>query len=231
MSSGLRRVLFASTNPHKVDEVRAILGEHGIEVVGLEDVRVVTGRVGPPPASLRSAPSPLRGEGGGSAADLPEPEEDADTFEGNAAIKAVYYARATGMVCLADDSGLMVDALGGAPGVRSARYAGIGSTRAERDAANNAKLLRELAGVPDAHRTARFVCAMVMASPEGEILATTRGTFEGRIGLAPKGSNGFGYDPLLVIDDGRTSAELTEAEKNARSHRGEAARAMVGYLV
>jgi XTP/dITP diphosphohydrolase len=72
---------------------------------------------------------------------------------------------------------------------------------------------------------------MVMASPEGEILATTGGTFEGRIGLAPKGSNGFGYDPLLVIDDGRTSAELSEAEKNARSHRGEAARAMVGYLV
>jgi XTP/dITP diphosphohydrolase len=164
---------------------------------------------------------------------LPEPEEDAETFEGNAAIKAVYYARATGMVCLADDSGLMVDALGGAPGVRSARYAGgggVGATRAERDAANNAKLLGELAGVPDAHRTARFVCAMVLASPAGEILATTRGTFEGRIGLAPKGSNGFGYDPLLVIDDGRTSADLSEAEKNARSHRGEAARAMVGEM-
>lgn len=200
-----RAIVFASSNPHKVDEVRAILASSAIEIVGLERA-------------------------------IPEPVEDADTFEGNAAIKALYYARATGMVCLADDSGLEVDALGGRPGVLSARYAGVGSNRAERDAANNAKLLRELEGVPEAKRTARFVCAMALAEPPskhhpgGQILATTRGTFEGRIGLEQRGTNGFGYDPLLVIADGRTSADLSADEKNARSHRGAAARAMAAHL-
>ncbi len=170
------------------------------------------------------------------ASELPEPVEDAETFEGNAAIKALYYAAATGMVCLADDSGLVVDALGGAPGVYSARYAGVGDTRAERDAANNAKLLKELEGVVEAERTARFVCAMGLAMPpsaefpEGRVVEVTRGTFEGRIGFVAKGSNGFGYDPLLVVEDGRTSAELSEDEKNARSHRGEAARKMAAKL-
>jgi len=205
MGHAQRAVVFASGNPHKVDEVRAILGGRGIEVMGLDGA-------------------------------IPEPEENADTFEGNAAIKALYYAAATGMVCLADDSGLEVDALDGRPGVYSARYAGIGSNRVERDAANNAKLLKELEGVPELDRTARFVCAMVLAEPptdahpEGRIIATTRGTFEGRIGFSPRGTNGFGYDPLLVLEDGRTSAELTSVEKNARSHRGAAARAMVGKI-
>ncbi len=195
MGHANRTVVFASGNPHKVDEVRAILASGGIEVHGLRGV-------------------------------IPEPIEDADTFEGNAAIKAQYYARVTGMICLADDSGLEVDALGGRPGVLSARYSGVEGTRAERDAANNAKLLKELSSVPEGHRTARFVCAMALADPAGNVLATTRGTFEGRIGFAPRGTNSFGYDPLLVIDDGRTSAELTPQEKNARSHRGAATREM-----
>jgi XTP/dITP diphosphohydrolase len=128
---------------------------------------------------------------------------------------------------LADDSGLEVDALGGAPGVHSAYYAGKFATRVERDPANNAKLLKALEGVPDAQRTARVVCVLCIARPDGTILAESRGTFDGVIGHAPRGANGFGYDPLLVLPDGRTSAELSSDEKNARSHRGNALRALV----
>jgi len=196
-------VLAATSNPHKLEEIRAVLGPLGIEVCSLDDA----------------------GAGG-----LPEPVEDAETFAGNAGIKAVAYARATGRVCLADDSGLEVDALGGAPGVYSARYAGVDGDRAERDAANNAKLLRELEGVPEAERTARFVCAICVADPDGMVLATSRGEFPGVIGREPRGSNGFGYDPLLVLEDGRTSAELSPEEKNARSHRGRALAALAGRL-
>src|SRR5690606_10259410 len=120
---------------------------------------------------------------------IPEPPETGKTFEDNARIKALFYAERTGRVCLADDSGLEVDALGGAPGVISSHYAtdGVetGASRAERDAANNARLLREMEHVPDEQRTARFVCVMVLAGPDGRVLATTRGTFEGRIGRAP----------------------------------------------
>ncbi len=173
---------------------------------------------------------------------FPEPAEDADTFEGNARLKALAYARMTGMTCLADDSGLEVDALGGAPGVHSAYYADWhpasgrdqrerrSATRAEQDARNNARLLHELDGVPTANRAARFVCAMCIAAPDGSVIAESRGTFDGRIGDAPRGSNGFGYDPLLVLDDGRTSAELPPDEKNARSHRGMAARLIVAQI-
>jgi len=196
-------LLLATANPHKVDELRAILAPLGIECVSLDDLDL----------------------------DIPEPDENADSFEGNASIKASEYARATGMHCLADDSGLAVDALGGEPGVHSAYYAGREGPRSERDARNNAKLLRALEGVPDDRRTARFVCVMALADPQGNILATSRGTYEGRIGHSPRGSNGFGYDPLLVLPDGRTSAELTESEKNARSHRGAAARAIAPRIV
>ena len=196
----MRKVVIATSNPHKVDEIAAVLGQIGIECV------------------------PMEGAG------IPEPEENGATFEENARIKAVAYARALGVTVLADDSGLEVDALGGAPGVHSARYAGIGETRAERDAANNAKLLRALEGVPKARRTARFVCVLSVARPDGSIVAEARGHFEGFIGEAPRGANGFGYDPLLVLADGRTSAELTSAEKNARSHRGNALRTLVGCL-
>ncbi len=193
------RLLFASLNPHKITEVRAIMGPHGIEVIGLD--------------ALRDQP--------------PEAVEDGRTFQDNARIKAVQYAQATGRLCLADDSGLEVDTLGGEPGVRSARYAGASGTRAERDAANNTKLLAQLRGVLAGRRTARFVCAMCLADKNGTVIAETHGTFEGVIADAPRGSNGFGYDPLLYLPDvGCTSAQLTPQQKNARSHRGEAARKM-----
>ena len=175
------------------------MGPHGIEVIGLD--------------ALMDQP--------------PEAVEDGRTFQDNARIKAVHYAKATGRLCLADDSGLEVDALGGEPGVRSARYAGAGGTRAERDAANNTKLLAQLRGVPTGRRTARFVCAMCLTDKNGTVIAETRGTFAGVIADAPRGSNGFGYDPLLYLPDaGCTSAQLTPQQKNARSHRGEAARKM-----
>lgn len=192
-------LLAATSNPHKLDELRAIFAPLAVRVLGLTDV---------------------------SGGPFPEPIENGSTFEANARIKALEYARLAGRVCLADDSGLEVDALGGAPGVHSAYYAGTSGTRGERDARNNAKLLAALAGVPDAKRTARFVCCMCLADPTGSILGESRGTYEGRIGLAPRGENGFGYDPLLILPDGRSSAELSEAEKNARSHRGAAARAI-----
>ena len=196
----MQKITIATSNPHKVDEISATLGLLGITCVAL-------GRT-----------------------DIPEPEEDGATFEENARIKAIAYARALGETVLADDSGLEVDALGGAPGVHSARYAGIGATREERDRANNAKLLRALESVPDALRTARFVCVLSIARADGTIVAESRGTFEGVIGRAPRGTNGFGYDPLLILEDGRTSAELSSVEKNARSHRGNALRLLVPKL-
>lgn len=203
-------IVLATTNTHKVEEVRAVLAPLGVEVVSLAEVP------------------------GGRA--IPEPREDGDSFEANALIKASCYARALGRVCLADDSGLEVDALDGEPGVHSAYYAhgleaGPGVPRAERDAANNAKLLRAMEGVPEERRGARFVCVMVAAAPSGAALASSRGTFEGRIGVAARGTNGFGYDPLLVLPDGRTSADLSPEEKNARSHRGAAARGIAPALV
>lgn len=197
------KLLIATSNPHKLDEMRAIFGAAGIEIEGLGDI------------------------GGGPFA---EPVEDGDTFEANAQIKAVAYARMTGRVCLADDSGLEVDALDGAPGVHSAYYAGHEGTRAQRDARNNAKLLAALEGVSDERRSARFVCCMCVADPSGRILASSRGHFAGRIGRSARGGNGFGYDPLLTLEDGRSSAELSTAEKNARSHRAAAAREIVPAL-
>lgn len=197
------QILFATTNPHKLVEVRAALGPLGFEVRSLD--------------SIDSAPE--------------EPEENEVTFQGNARLKGRYYAEKTGLECLAEDSGLEVDALSGAPGVYSARYSGEAGTRAGRDRANNEKLLRELAGVPPAERTARFVCAMCVAAPDGRIVAEATGTYDGLIAPAPRGENGFGYDPLLYLPDlGRTSAELSPEEKNARSHRGRAARALAVLL-
>jgi XTP/dITP diphosphohydrolase len=196
-------ILFATGNPHKLGELRAILEPLGFRVIGLD--------------SLKEQPD--------------EPEENGETFEDNARDKAIAYAQATGLVCLAEDSGLEVDALGGAPGVYSARYAGVEGSRAERDAANNEKLLGALRDVPRARRSARFVCAMCLATPEGHVLCETRGTYEGLVADAPRGSGGFGYDPLLMLPDvGKTSAELTPEEKHARSHRGAAARALAAWL-
>ena len=187
------QLLFATSNPHKIEEVAAILAPLGIDVVSL----------------------------GAWESKIPEPVEDGATFQANARIKAVYYAKALRRMCLADDSGLEVDALGGAPGVHSARYAGVDGQRAQRDGANNEKLLAELQGVPAEQRTARFVCAMCLAEADGVIVAETRGTFQGIITTQARGENGFGYDPLLYLPDvGCTSAELSPDQKNARSHRG-----------
>ena len=197
------QLLFATSNPHKVEEVAAILAPMGIDVVGF----------------------------GAMESKIPEPVEDGTTFQANARIKAVYYAKALGRMCLADDSGLEVDALGSAPGVHSARYAGVDGQRAQRDGANNEKLLAELQGVPAEQRTARFVCAMCLVDDGGSILAETRGTFQGIITTEPRGENGFGYDPLLYLPDvGCTSAELSPQQKNARSHRGVASREMARHL-
>lgn len=152
-----------------------------------------------------------------SAVDFPavaEVEETAGTFEGNAELKARAWARATGLDALADDSGLCIDALEGRPGVASARYA---PTVVER----NARVLRELDGVPVERRGARFVCALCLVTAAGEVVHT-RGVCEGRIGLAPRGAHGFGYDPLFVLPDGKTMAELTREEKARVSHRGRA---------
>lgn len=202
-------VVLATANPHKVAELREIFGASGIEVIGLAEA--APGRT------------------------LAEPKETGTTFEENAAIKARAYAAQLKMMCLADDSGLEIDALEGAPGVISSHYStdGLetGLSRAERDRANNERVLRELHNIPDFRRTARFVCVMCLADADGLIIATTRGAFEGRIGLPgeiPRGSNGFGYDPLFLVapEFMRTSAELSPEEKNARSHRGAAAREM-----
>jgi len=196
-------VLFASSNPHKVAEVKAVLEPLGWEVMGLD--------------ALGELPA--------------EPEEDGPSFAANARIKAQSYAGATGRFCLADDSGLVVDALGGAPGVHSARYAGAEGSRGTRDRANNEKLLAELARLPAEERTARFVCALCLVRPDGTIVAETTGTCEGVITDHPRGENGFGYDPLLYLPDlGLTVAELSAEEKNARSHRGAAVRAMAELL-
>lgn len=199
----MQPILIASGNAHKLEEIKAVLAPLGIAVEGLD--------------ALDELP--------------PEPVEDALTFEGNAQLKAIGYAKATGRVCLADDSGLEVDALDGAPGVLSARFAGVDGSRRERDEANNQLLVERLRGVGAEDRVARFVCAMCLASPEGEILAETRGEFPGVIVDEPRGTNGFGYDPYLWLpEEGCTSAELTPEEKNARSHRGAATRLIVEAL-
>lgn len=155
-----------------------------------------------------------------------EPEEDADTFKGNALLKARYYGDHYDMPCVADDSGLEVDALDGAPGVYSARYAGPNCTYAD----NNRKLLEALRGVPDAKRTARFVCCAAFVDRDGSSHVTV-GTVEGIIAKEPKGSFGFGYDPLFVpVGSERTFGELPPEEKHRISHRGRAFRAMREYL-
>jgi XTP/dITP diphosphohydrolase len=164
-----------------------------------------------------------------------EPVEDGLTFETNAAIKARFAVRATGLPALADDSGIEVDALGGAPGVRTRRYAGPSAT----DAENNMKLLRELSDIPVAGRSARYVCVLALGMPDrtapgGVRLIFRRGTTRGRIADGLRGDGGFGYDPLFEpareAPGGRTFGQYGRAEKDAISHRGRAARRMARVL-
>ncbi len=165
-----------------------------------------------------------------SLADFPrigEVKEDRATFAENARKKATEYSRATGLWTLADDSGLVVDALGGAPGVNSARFSGAKAQGADRktvDRRNIEKLLSLLEGVPRERRTARFVCCLCLAGPE-KVLLEAQGTLEGLITEEPAGTGGFGYDPVFLVPKlGRTVAQLGEQEKNAISHRGNAMR-------
>ena len=189
------KLLVGSTNRKKLAELEAMAASLGVAVVSPRELGVT----------------------------LPEVVEDGATFAENAAKKAVAFARASGLPCVADDSGLCVDALGGDPGVRSARYSGE-EPRPDRDERNNGKLLRALRDVQAARRTASFRCALALARPDGRV-QVVEGRWDGRIAFSPRGSNGFGYDPLFVLDAlGRTSAELTAEEKNARSHRGQAMR-------
>ena len=157
----------------------------------------------------------------------PRPE-DGLTFVENAILKARHAAERTSRPALADDSGIVVDALGGAPGVHSARYAGPGGD----DAANNEKLIRALAGAPEGERTARFECAVVwLRDPRDPVPLIARGTWSGRVLEAPRGTNGFGYDPLFLDPaTGRTAAELSPERKDALSHRGKALRALRAML-
>ena len=162
-----------------------------------------------------------------SLAEPIEVVEDRDTFHGNALKKATEIAKVAGVICLADDSGLEVDFLGGRPGVYSARYAGEGAS----DDQNNAKLLDVLRDTADSQRVARFRCAIAVVDPTGRELAAADGTCEGRIAREPRGAHGFGYDPLFVPDGyTETMAELGPETKNRISHRAEAAAKLVPLL-
>jgi len=193
-----QRLVLATGNAGKLREMREILAPWQVDVRSLAEFTA-------------------------SAAD-----ETGLTFVENALLKARFAAQAAGLPAIADDSGLEVDALHGAPGIISARYAGPGCD----DAANNARLLRELEGVPDAGRGARYRCAMVyLRWPEDPAPVVAQAAWEGRIGRTPRGNGGFGYDPLFLVEDGvRSAAELAPADKNQRSHRGQALRALVAAL-
>jgi XTP/dITP diphosphohydrolase len=222
---GTMDLLFASTNPGKLRELRRLVAGLPVRVVSPDDL------------DRR----------------LPEVEEDGATFQENAEKKAAAYARAAGLHALADDSGLCVDALGGAPGVHSARWSELGeggspaspvcelagaagaelgpvAGRAARDERNNDKLLRALGGLPDERRGAEYLAVLALARPDGAIVASVTGRCRGRIARARRGEGGFGYDPLFVPEaelgragaPPRTMAELDPAEKDALSHRGDA---------
>jgi XTP/dITP diphosphohydrolase len=187
MAENKLRVVLATTNPGKQEEIRALLAGGPLEIL--------------------------------TAPDLPPVEESGATYAENATRKALSAAAHTGSWALADDSGLEVDALGGRPGVESARFSGPGAT----DASNRAKLLKELRGRPPAYRKARFVCVMALAGPDGTV-RLAEGECPGRIGTEERGAGGFGYDPLfLLLELGKTMAELGAAEKNRVSHRAKAA--------
>lgn len=158
---------------------------------------------------------------------IPEPEETGETFADNAILKAQYYASKTGFIALADDSGLAVDALNGAPGIFSARYAGVDATNAERID----KLLNELGETPIEKRSARFVCAMAIATPTGKILNLVEGICEGTISFQSVGTNGFGYDPIFIPNGFSESfGQLSDEIKHKISHRGRAIEKIIEFL-
>jgi XTP/dITP diphosphohydrolase len=193
----MKRLLVATLNPGKLREFSTALVDAGLEVLGLESIT-----------------------------DRPRIEESGATFEENARLKAEGYSRHTHLPVLADDSGLEVEALGGAPGVKSARYGGAGLD----DEGRNRKLLEALTGVAPERRTARFRCVLALAE-SGTTLATFEGVIEGRILDEPRGRNGFGYDPLFYhLPSGCTTAEMTTAEKQCVSHRGMAIAAFLDAL-
>ena len=193
----MKRLLLATRNAGKVREMRELLDGLGVQI-----------------ETLAAHP------------EVDEVEETGESFEENARIKAVHAARASGLWSVGEDSGLCVDALGGAPGVHSARYSGVHGD----DEANNARLLRELEGKSE--RSARYVCVLCLARPDGEVLVTTRGVCEGEIAVVPRGSGGFGYDPLFVPEriPGVTMAELRPEQKNLISHRGQGLHAFLPLL-
>ena len=201
--AGGRTILVATTNAGKVRELRAMLGD-SVACKTLADFP-----------------------------DTGEVVEDGATFAENARKKATEYARATGLWTLADDSGLVVDALGGAPGVKSARFSGEvppGTDRKEIDRRNIEKILKMLEGIAPEKRTARFVCRLCLAAP-AKVLAETEGTVEGVIIDEPAGENGFGYDPVFFVPSlGKTVAQLPDEQKNAISHRGNAIREFIPLL-
>lgn len=193
-----RRLVLATGNPGKAREINALLAPAGVEIVA----QAVFG--------------------------LDSAVEDGHSFVENALLKARHAAAGSGLPAIADDSGLVVDALGGAPGIHSARYAGDAG-----DEANNRKLLAALEGVPDAARGARFVCvAVLLRHPDDPLPVICEGLWEGRIAHAPRGAHGFGYDPLFIpAGETRHSAELDPVEKNGLSHRGRAFRALLERLL
>ena len=193
----MKKLIFATGNNNKLREIREILSGKNYDVVSMKDAGIDV-----------------------------EIIEDGKTFEENALIKARTVCKASGEVALADDSGLEVDALGGEPGIYSARYMGEDTSYDIK----NTNIIERLEGVPDEERTARFVCAMAAVFPDGTEKAFVK-TMEGRIGYKIAGENGFGYDPIFYLPEyGKTSAEISPEEKNSISHRGKALRALAEYL-
>lgn len=189
----MKKIIFATGNADKMREIREIMADCAVEILSMKEA--------------------------GISADI---VEDGQTFEENARIKAGAIAEHTDAIVLADDSGLEIDALGGEPGVYSARYMGEDTSYTLK----NQNLIDRLQNVPKEQRSARFVCAIAAVLPDGQELVT-RQTMEGYIGYEPEGENGFGYDPIFYLDEfGCSSAALTREQKNAISHRGKALRAM-----
>jgi XTP/dITP diphosphohydrolase len=200
------KILAATRNPGKQEEIRRVLVPAGLQVVFPDDIW------------LRESTED-------------DALEAADTFEGNARRKAEYFVRLSSLPTLADDSGLEVLALGGAPGVRSKRWAGASGSAAEVDAANNTELLRRLDGLPEIQRAARYRCVLVYLRSAGAVPIVSYGDCTGRILEAPRGTSGFGYDPLFFSDElGKTFGEASAQEKDAVSHRGRALRAFTQAL-